>query len=55
MHIVFTGRTGRAGRKGSVLNIVSYEQAAGLASWNKMLGVEFFPIDESEIAGILEE
>lgn len=46
------GRTGRAGRKGSVLNIVSFEQAAALASWTKMLGVDFMPIDESDIASV---
>eukprot|EP00579_Thalassiosira_antarctica_P011994 CAMPEP_0201922986 /NCGR_PEP_ID=MMETSP0903-20130614/10864_1 /ASSEMBLY_ACC=CAM_ASM_000552 /TAXON_ID=420261 /ORGANISM="Thalassiosira antarctica, Strain CCMP982" /LENGTH=833 /DNA_ID=CAMNT_0048460219 /DNA_START=124 /DNA_END=2622 /DNA_ORIENTATION=- len=44
------GRTGRAGRRGSVLNIVSYDQAAALASWTKMLGVDFLPVDESEVA-----
>jgi hypothetical protein len=49
------GRTGRAGKKGSVLNIVSYEQAAALASWNKMLGVDFLPLDESEVADILDD
>ena len=49
------GRTGRAGRRGSVLNIVSYEQAAALASWTKMLGVDFSPVDESGIASILDE
>eukprot|EP00578_Thalassiosira_sp_NH16_P012130 CAMPEP_0181115074 /NCGR_PEP_ID=MMETSP1071-20121207/21239_1 /TAXON_ID=35127 /ORGANISM="Thalassiosira sp., Strain NH16" /LENGTH=851 /DNA_ID=CAMNT_0023199259 /DNA_START=73 /DNA_END=2624 /DNA_ORIENTATION=+ len=32
------GRTGRAGRPGSVLNVVGYEQAAALSSWTKMLG-----------------
>ena len=49
------GRTGRAGRNGSVLNIVSFEQAAALASWTKMLGVDFLPVDESELAGIIDE
>ena len=47
------GRTGRAGRKGSVLNVVSFEQAAALTTWTKMLGVDFFPLDESELSGIL--
>ena len=47
------GRTGRAGRRGSVLNVVSYEQAAALTSWTKMLGVDFLPVDESEISTIL--
>ncbi|KAL7539151.1 hypothetical protein ACHAXR_009055 [Thalassiosira sp. AJA248-18] len=51
------GRTGRAGRRGSVLNIVSYAQAAALASWTKMLGlgVDFLPVDESEVASIFDE
>ncbi|KAL3768134.1 hypothetical protein ACHAWU_002692 [Discostella pseudostelligera] len=49
------GRTGRAGRRGSVLNIVSFEQAAALASWTKMLGVDFLPVDESEVASIVDE
>lgn len=48
------GRTGRAGRKGSVLNVVSYEQAAAMASWTKMLGVDFLPVDEGEIGSILD-
>ena len=41
------GRVGRAGRRGSVLNIVSFEQAAALASWTMMLGVDFLPVEES--------
>ncbi|KAL9187720.1 hypothetical protein ACHAXT_006098 [Thalassiosira profunda] len=49
------GRTGRAGRRGSVLNVVSFEQAAALASWTKMLGVDFLPVDESEVAGIVDD
>ena len=48
------GRTGRAGRHGSVLNIVSFEQAAALSSWEKMLGVGFLPVDDGEVASILE-
>ena len=47
------GRTGRAGRRGSVLNVLSFEQAAALSSWNKMLGVDFYPVDESELSEIL--
>ena len=47
------GRTGRAGRSGSVLNVVGYEQAAALASWTRMLGVDFLTVEESDIAGIL--
>ena len=47
------GRTGRANREGSVVNIVSYEQAAALASWTKMLSVDFLPVDESELRSIV--
>mmetsp|Transcript_1941 Transcript_1941/g.4228 ORF Transcript_1941/g.4228 Transcript_1941/m.4228 type:complete len:942 (-) Transcript_1941:34-2859(-) len=47
------GRTGRAGRQGSVLNIVSFEQAAALSSWEKMLGVGFLPVDEGEVSEIV--
>lgn len=44
------GRTGRAGRTGGkVLNVVGYEQAATLTSWEKMLDVQFFPIDMNEV------
>ena len=49
------GRVGRAGRRGSVLNIVSFEQAAALASWTMMLGVDFLPVEESEIATLIDE
>jgi superfamily II DNA/RNA helicase len=49
------GRVGRAGRRGSVLNIVSFEQAAALASWTMMLGVDFLPVEESEIAAVVDD
>ena len=49
------GRVGRAGRRGSVLSIVSFEQAAALASWTMMLGVDFLPVEESEIATVLDD
>lgn len=49
------GRVGRAGQRGSVLNIVSFEQAAALASWTMMLGVDFIPVDESEVASVIDE
>jgi len=49
------GRVGRAGRRGSVLNIVSFEQAAALASWTMMLGVDFLPVEESELATLIDE
>ena len=47
------GRTGRAGKKGTVINVVSYEQATALTSWEKMLEVSFYPLDEEEVSGII--
>jgi hypothetical protein len=38
-----------------VLNIVSFEQAAALASWTMMLGVDFLPVEESELATLIDE
>jgi len=49
------GRTGRAGKRGSVLNIVSFEQAAALSSWTKMLGIDFIPVVESEVGSIIDD
>ena len=49
------GRVGRAGRRGSVLNIVSFEQAAALASWTMMLGVDFLPVKESGLSALVYE
>ena len=44
------GRTGRAGQTGGkVINVVSYEQATALTSWEKMLSIEFIPIDMKDI------
>ena len=48
------GRTGRAGKRGSVLNIVSFEQAAALSSWTKMLGIDFLPLTENEVGSIID-
>merc|ERR1712151_1061059 len=47
-YIHIAGRTGRAGCKGCVLNIVSYPHAAKLTSWNNMLGgdIKFIPIQD---------
>ena len=44
------GRTGRAGNKGTVINVVSYEQATALTSWEKMLDVNFYPLEEEEVS-----
>jgi hypothetical protein len=43
------GRTGRAGRTGKVINIVGPDSAAGIKSWEKMLGVDFTQLEMSEI------
>jgi hypothetical protein len=43
------GRTGRAGRSGKVINIVGPDSAAGIKSWEKMLGVDFTQLEMSEI------
>ena len=47
------GRTGRAGKKGTVINVVSYEQATALTNWEKMLDVSFYPLDEEEVSEII--
>lgn len=39
------GRTGRAGRSGSVVNILSDVDASKLAAWEKMLGVSYTRCD----------
>jgi len=46
------GRTGRAGRNGNVINVMSYQQKAAIPSWEQMLGVEFHSIDESEVGAL---
>jgi superfamily II DNA/RNA helicase len=52
-YIHIAGRAARAGNSGHVINVVSYEQAAGLSSWEGMLGVKFIPTDESDIGSIV--
>lgn len=44
------GRTGRAGKKGKVINVVSDEHSMALASWEKMLSSEFTKVDLDAIA-----
>ena len=51
-YIHIAGRVARAGNSGNVISVVSYEQAAGLTSWEGMLGIKFIPIDESDIETI---
>lgn len=43
------GRTGRAGRSGKVINIVGPDSAAGIKSWEKMLGVDFTQLEMSDV------
>ena len=44
------GRTGRAGKMGKVINILSLEHAAAVSGWETMLGVAFQSIDMDGIA-----
>ena len=46
------GRTGRAGRSGSVINVVSNENAGSLKSWEHMLEVEFDRLDIKDISNL---
>merc|ERR1719162_2562177 len=39
------GRTGRAGNKGSVINVLEYEHVPRLNGWENMLGVSFVPME----------
>lgn len=52
-YIHIAGRAARAGKPGNVINVISYEQASGLSSWEGMLGINFIPIDESDIGSIV--
>ncbi|GKY96851.1 hypothetical protein MPSEU_000644200 [Mayamaea pseudoterrestris] len=49
------GRTGRAGRSGSVINVVSQENAAALSSWETMLDCKFTTLDGEKAAEVLDE
>ena len=44
------GRTGRAGKTGKVINILSFDHAAAVTGWETMLGVAFQSIDMDGIA-----
>ena len=46
------GRTGRAGRPGKVINVLSQKDTAALTGWEKMLDVSFDAIDTEAIAGL---
>jgi hypothetical protein len=44
------GRTGRAGRPGKVINVLSLEQTKAVNGWEKMLNVEFQRLELDDIA-----
>jgi hypothetical protein len=44
------GRTGRAGRQGKVINVLSYEHTAAIKGWEKMLNVEFARLELEDVA-----
>jgi hypothetical protein len=46
------GRTGRAGRPGKVINILSLEQTNAVNGWEKMLNVEFQRLELDDIADL---
>jgi superfamily II DNA/RNA helicase len=46
------GRTGRAGREGIVINVVSDQHAAAIKGWEKMLDTEFREVTIDEIASL---
>lgn len=46
------GRTGRAGRKGRVINILSKGDSSSLISWERMLGVKFARLTPDDVASL---
>jgi superfamily II DNA/RNA helicase len=46
------GRTGRAGRGGKVINVVSDQHAAAVKAWEKMLNTDFQQVTIDEIASL---
>lgn len=46
------GRTGRAGKKGMAINVVSLENAAALRSWERMLDCEFSSTSLGQVAAM---
>jgi len=43
------GRCGRAGKKGSVVSIVGYEEGGRINGWRNMLGIEFHPVEVEDV------
>lgn len=48
-YIHIAGRTGRAGRSGTVINVLSDQHAAAVTGWEKMLSINFEAIDLEEV------
>jgi hypothetical protein len=48
------GRTGRAGKRGKVINIVSTTGASHLMSWGRMLEVDFEELEVQDIESLLK-
>ena len=46
------GRTGRAGRSGKVINVLSHQHAAAVKGWEKMLGVAFTALETEDIQSL---
>lgn len=46
------GRTGRAGKPGSVISVVSFDGAAHFKSWEKMLGVDFESLPMEDVGSL---
>jgi superfamily II DNA/RNA helicase len=45
------GRTGRAGKRGCVVNILSDQDAGKLGAWEKMLNIEFQRCESAKVVG----
>lgn len=46
------GRTGRAGKSGKVINVLSEKHAAAVNGWEKMLDITFEPIEVDDVANL---
>jgi superfamily II DNA/RNA helicase len=45
------GRTGRAGKRGCVVNILSVQDASKLGAWEKMLNIGFQRCESAKVVG----
>ena len=51
-YIHIAGRTGRAGKAGAVINVLSEAHASAIQGWEKMLNTEFIPISMEGIKSL---